>query len=185
MQLKKCIKLSKLSIECDVLDNIEFGLSYFTQASNVSLPICCSFCADYNICKAYTYYPRNRTCFLYDSIYYTKVKCPSDMSCQSGQVRASLNISTTMPSTTTKTSTRTNNFNEELTTVNDLSGSNFLGFYSTADEYQLRFFNMSSKNYSFFNNISLASKEQYNFIKKTLEDTEINVNFFHTISSWL
>lgn len=68
------------------MDGVEFGPSFITQATNVSLSVCCGFCADYNLCKSYTYYTMNRTCFLYDNISLLGTKCTPKEDCQSGRI---------------------------------------------------------------------------------------------------
>lgn len=62
------------------------------QASNVSLAICCDFCAEFNICKSYTYFSGNKTCLLFDEIDLTPIKCTQQDQCESGRICKKIEI---------------------------------------------------------------------------------------------
>jgi hypothetical protein len=54
-------------IACKTIVAVEFGNAFSVLATNLTLSACCEFCTDYPLCRAFTYYPMNKTCFLYDS----------------------------------------------------------------------------------------------------------------------
>lgn len=72
--------------ECENFPKIQFGNSYLSIATNVTRSICCDFCADFNICKSYTYFEFNRTCLLYDSLHLPHIKCNEEHNCHSGRI---------------------------------------------------------------------------------------------------
>ena len=68
------------------MDGVKFGTTYLNQAINVTQQLCCDFCADFSICKSYTYFGYNRTCLLYDSINLDGSECDEYEKCQSGRI---------------------------------------------------------------------------------------------------
>jgi hypothetical protein len=79
--------INKLKIKaCKIIDGIEFGNTFSVLATNLTLSACCEFCTDYPLCRAFTYYPHNKTCFLYDSDDYSTKYCKSLEKCFSAKI---------------------------------------------------------------------------------------------------
>lgn len=145
------------------------------QASNVSLTICCDFCAEFNICKSYTYFPGNKTCLLFDEININPVKCNGENECESGRICKKLNLkffiylilnllvtthsSTLMPTLSPTTS-------QEYVQV--------YSFYSMFDRFQLKLSNLTN-DYFFLNNLPLTNSEQIEFLKNAIYQIEYSI----------
>jgi hypothetical protein len=91
--------------KCNMFDGVEYVSVDFTPAININdASVCCDFCVVYKMCNAYTYYPANRTCMLFDIEHSTLRYCPPSSQCISGSVIMNSTRTTTATTTTTSSS---------------------------------------------------------------------------------